>query len=197
MNFIQVAGPELLDRYVGESEKAVREVFERAKQSAPTIIFFDEVDAVASDRDSTGDSSVGDRVVSQLLTELDRAADDPNLVVIAATNRRDALDPALLRPGRFETHIEVPNPDRAARKEILKVHMADKPLGPEIDIESLAEESEGFSGAELKAICREAALLAIQDVADEHGETANEHADEIEISKAHFKIATDTVAASY
>ena len=197
VNFIQVAGPELLDRYVGESEKAVREVFERAKQSAPTIIFFDEVDAVASDRDSTGDSSVGDRVVSQLLTELDRAADDPNLVVIAATNRRDALDPALLRPGRFETHIEVPNPDRAAREEILEVHMADKPLGPEIDIESLAEESDGFSGAELKAICREAALLAIQDVADEHGETANEHADEIEISKAHFKIATDTVAASY
>ncbi len=197
VNFIQVAGPELLDRYVGESEKAVREVFERARQSAPSIIFFDEVDAVASDRDSTGDSGVGERVVSQLLTELDRAADDPNLVVIAATNRRDALDPALLRPGRFETHVEVPHPDRQAREEILDVHTAGKPLGPDIDTGTLAEDTEGFSGAELTAICREAALLAIQDVTDEHGADANEHTDEIEITHAHFKIATDTVAASY
>src|SRR5699024_10458588 len=117
VNFIHVAGPELVDKYVGESEKAIREVFERARQTSPTIVFFDEIDALASRR---GDShEVTERVVSQLLTELDGMTDSPNLMVLAATNRMDALDPALLRPGRLESHVEIPLPDEAARQAII------------------------------------------------------------------------------
>ncbi len=198
VNFIQVAGPELLDRYVGESEKAVRDLFDRARQAAPVIVFFDEIDAVATDRDAAGggDSGVGERVVSQLLTELDRASDNPNLVVLSATNRRAALDPALLRPGRLETHIEVPEPDRDARRKVFEVHTRDKPVADGVDLDRLADETEGYSGAEIAAICREAAMTAIERVADEHGEAANDHADEVAITDDDFAAALATVAAS-
>ncbi|MES3161944.1 MAG: AAA family ATPase [Halorubrum sp.] len=198
VNFIQVAGPELLDRYVGESEKAVRDLFDRARQAAPAIVFFDEIDAVASDRDAAGggDSGVGERVVSQLLTELDRASDNPNLVVLSATNRRSALDPALLRPGRLETHIEVPEPDRDARRKVFAVHTRDKPIADDVDLDSLADETEGYSGAEIAAVCREAAMTAIERVADEHGEAANDHADEVALTADDFASALGTVAAS-
>ncbi|UWG50364.1 ATPase of the AAA+ class, CDC48 family [Halalkaliarchaeum sp. AArc-CO] len=198
VNFIRVDGPELLDRYVGESEKAVREVFERARQAAPSILFFDEIDAVAGDRDALGaDSGVGERVVSQLLTELDRTADNPNLVVLAATNRRDALDDALLRPGRLETHVEVPIPDRDARLAILEVHTRGKPLAEEVDLEEIADETEGYSGADLTAVCREAALLAIQEIADSYeGTEANDHAEELLLSADHFRAALEAVRPS-
>ena len=195
VNFIQVAGPELLDRYVGESEKAVRDLFDRARQAAPAIVFFDEIDAIAADRDGAGGdgSGVGERVVSQLLTELDRASDNPNLVVLAATNRRNALDPALLRPGRLETHIEVPEPDRDARRKILDVHTREKPLVDGVDLDTLADETEGYSGAEIASVCREAALRAIERVADEHGEAANDHADEVGITDEDFAAALAAV----
>ncbi|WP_128904954.1 AAA family ATPase [Halorubrum amylolyticum] len=195
VNFIQVAGPELLDRYVGESEKAVRELFDRARQAAPAIVFFDEIDAIAADRDGAGGdgSGVGERVVSQLLTELDRASDNPNLVVLAATNRRNALDPALLRPGRLETHIEVPEPDRDARRKILGVHTRAKPLVEGVDLDRLADETEGYSGAEIASLCREAALIAIERVADEHGEAANDHADEVGVTADDFAAALESV----
>ena len=195
VNFIQVAGPELLDRYVGESEKAVRDLFDRARQAAPVIVFFDEIDAIAADRDGSGGdgSGVGERVVSQLLTELDRASDNPNLVVLAATNRRNALDPALLRPGRLETHIEVPEPDREARRKIFDVHTREKPLVDGVDLEHLADETEGYSGAEIASLCREAALVAIERVADEHGAAANDHADEVAITSDDFAAALETV----
>ena len=195
VNFIQVAGPELLDRYVGESEKAVRELFDRARQAAPAIIFFDEIDAVATDRDAAGGdgSGVGERVVSQLLTELDRASDNPNLVVLAATNRRDALDPALLRPGRLETHVEVPEPDREARRKILEVHTRGKPLTDEVDLERVADETEGYSGAEIASLTRAAAMRAIERVADEHGEAANDHADEVGVTGEDFDAALESV----
>jgi transitional endoplasmic reticulum ATPase len=198
VNFIQVQGPELLDRYVGESEKAVREVFERARQAAPAIVFFDEIDAIAGDRDSLGsDSGVGDRVVSQLLTELDRLSDNPNLVVLAATNRRDSLDDALLRAGRLERHIKVPEPERDARRAILDVHTRNKPLGEDVDLDSIADDTEGYSGAELTSICREAALLAIMDVAGRYeGETANDHVDELVITGDQFETALQSIAAS-
>ena len=198
VNFIQVQGPELLDRYVGESERAVREVFERARQAAPAIVFFDEIDAIAGDRDSLGsDSGVGDRVVSQLLTELDRLSDNPNLVVLAATNRRGSLDPALLRAGRLERHINVPEPDREARRAILAVHTRDKPLAEDVDLDSVADDTEGYSGAELTSICREAALLAITDVAGRYeGETANDHVDELVITDDQFETALQSIAAS-
>ncbi|WP_336022377.1 AAA family ATPase [Halobellus salinisoli] len=198
VNFVQVAGPELLDRYVGESEKAVREVFERARQAAPAIVFFDEIDAVATDRDAAGgDSGVGERVVSQLLTELDRLADHPNLVVLAATNRRGALDPALLRPGRLESHVEVPAPDEAARREILDVHLDEKPLADDVDREELAAATQGYSGADLAAVVRDASVRAIERVASAYeGEAANEHADEVLVSAADFEAALEAVGPS-
>ncbi|SFG11736.1 transitional endoplasmic reticulum ATPase [Halopelagius inordinatus] len=198
VNFIHVRGPELLDRYVGESEKSVREVFERARQAAPAIVFFDEIDAIATNRDSMGgDSGVTERVVSQLLTELDRLADNPNLVVLAATNRKDALDPALLRPGRLESHVEVPAPDADARRAILDVHVRGKPLADDIDLDALASRMEGYSGADVAAVCREAAMRAIEEVASAYeGEAANDHAAEILVRPEHFDAALDSVLPS-
>ena len=191
VNFVHVAGPELLDRYVGESEKAVREVFERARQAAPAIIFFDEIDALAGKR-GAGTHEVTERVVSQLLTELDGLAANPNLVVLAATNRREALDDALLRPGRLEEHVEVPNPDKGARREIHAVHTREKPLGENVDLEELAADLDGYSGADLAAIVRGASMRAIREAADSWGvEQADEHADEIKIRADHFEAAIE------
>jgi transitional endoplasmic reticulum ATPase len=195
VNFIHVAGPELLDRYVGESEKSVRELFERARQTAPAIVFFDEIDAIASTRGSGSDTEVTERVVSQLLTELDRAAENPSLVVLAATNRREALDPALLRPGRFEQHVEVPLPDEAARRAILAVHTREKPLGDDVDLDALAERTAGFSGADLEALCREAAVRAVTVVTERYeGEEANAHADELVVTDEAFEAAFAAVS---
>ncbi|SHH60709.1 AAA family ATPase [Halobaculum gomorrense] len=195
VNFIEVAGPELLDRYVGESEKAVREVFERARQAAPSIVFFDEIDAIAADRDGMGDSSgVGERVVSQLLTELDRASSNPNLAVIAATNRREALDDALVRPGRLESHVEVPLPDVEGRRKILAVHTGRTPLSDDVDLDDVAEHAGGYSGAELTAVVREATMRAVERVADEYGEAANDHADALSVTMADFEAAMTVVA---
>ncbi|MEF8774452.1 MAG: AAA family ATPase, partial [Halobacteriales archaeon] len=193
VNFIHVAGPELLDRYVGESEKAVREVFERARQAAPAVVFFDEIDAIAATR-GTGGNEVSERVVSQLLTELDGLADNPNIVVLAATNRREALDEALLRPGRLESHVLVPEPDEAARREILEVHTRDKPLSPDVDLDDLAADLAGYTGADVDALVRAAAIVAIREVA--HGIDPDEaagHAGEVEIRREHFEAAREQV----
>jgi transitional endoplasmic reticulum ATPase len=188
VNFVSVAGPELLDKYVGESEKAVREVFDRARQAAPSIVFFDEIDALAGVRGDASEAT--ERVVSQLLAELDGLAATPNVVVLAATNRIDAIDPALLRPGRLESHVEVPIPDRAARREILAVHAAGKPLGGDVDLDAVADRTEGLSGADLESVVRDASMRAIRAAADELGpEAATERADEIEIEAAHFEAA--------
>ncbi|RYJ13557.1 AAA family ATPase [Halogeometricum borinquense] len=196
VNFIHVAGPELLDRYVGESEKSVREVFERARQAAPAIVFFDEIDAIATNRDAMGsDSGVGERVVSQLLTELDRLVDNPNVVVLAATNRKETLDPALLRPGRLESHVLVPQPDVDARRAILEVHTKEKPLGDNVDLDELAAHMDGLSGADIQAVCRDATMRAIEAIADAYeGAAANEHADEILVTQEHFEAALNAVA---
>ena len=194
VNFIHVAGPELLDRYVGESEKAIREVFERARQAAPAIVFFDEIDAIAGKRGTGSDSGVGERVVSQLLTELDGLTENPNLVVLAATNRRDVLDPALLRPGRFESHVEVPKPDESARRTILGVYTREKPLDENVDLNALAEETEGYSGAALEALVREASMRAIRAFAADVGpEEAAERATEIIVGREHFAGAREAV----
>ena len=188
VNVIHVAGPELLDKYVGESEKAVREVFERARQTAPTIVFFDEIDAIAARR--RGEDDVTERVVSQLLAELDGMAENPNLVVLAATNRRDALDPALLRPGRLEVHVEVPEPDEAARRAILDVHAAGKPLADDVDLAALAAKLEGATGADIEALVREATMFAIREHAEALGRAAaNERAEEIRVRREHVEAA--------
>ncbi|PSQ60944.1 MAG: AAA family ATPase [Halobacteriales archaeon SW_8_66_22] len=192
VNFVQVAGPEVLDRYVGESEAAIRELFERARQTAPAIIFLDEIDALASNRGEGHE--VTERVVSQLLTEMDRAASHPKLVVLAATNRKGSIDPALLRPGRLEQHIEVPNPDETARREVLAVHTRGTPLGENVDLDELAAETAGYSGAELEALVREASMRAIREIAaDIDPEEAEAYAEEVTVDREQFDAAKQTL----
>ena len=145
-------------------------------------------------RSRRGEDDATDRVVSQLLSELDGLAENPNLVVLAATNRREALDPALLRPGRLETHVEVPEPDEAARREILVIHTEGKPLGPDVDLDALAADLEGATGAQLEALARAASMRAIREAVSEHGIAgATERAGEIEIDADHVDAARGAV----
>jgi transitional endoplasmic reticulum ATPase len=160
-NFILVKGPELLSKWVGESEKAVREIFKKARQTSPTIIFFDEIDSLAPRRGASADSHVTERVVNQLLTEMDGLEDLYDVVMIAATNRPDMLDTALLRPGRFDRLILTPIPDEKTRLEILKVHTKGMPLKG-VSLEKLAKETAGYVGADIESVCREAAILALR-----------------------------------
>ena len=161
-NFIAVKGPELLSKWVGESEKRVRELFKKAKQVAPAIIFFDEIDALAPRR-GLGIHEVTERIVAQLLTEISGIEDVKNVVLIAATNRPDLIDPALLRPGRFDKLVFIPPPDEKARLEILKVHTRKVPLAKDVDLEEIAKRTEGYSGADLEALTREAAMNALRE----------------------------------
>jgi transitional endoplasmic reticulum ATPase len=160
VNFIAVRGPELLDRFVGESERAVRDIFSKARSTAPTIVFFDEIDALAPPRGG-GDGPVTDRVVSQLLTEIDGIEELKDVFLLAATNRIDCVDGALLRPGRFDRIFEVPVPDIATRVSILRLHSARLPLDPEVDLEAIAAATDGLVGAELAAICQQAGRAAL------------------------------------
>ncbi|ADP77767.1 AAA family ATPase, CDC48 subfamily [Methanothermus fervidus DSM 2088] len=166
-NFIAIKGPELLSKWVGESEKGVREVFRKARQTAPTIVFFDEIDAIASTRTGiSADSGVTQRVVNQLLTEIDGLEELEDVVVLAATNRPDIIDPALLRPGRFDRQIKIGKPDKETRLKIFKVHTRNMPLADDVDLEKLAEMTEGFVGADIEAVCREAALMTLRENLD-------------------------------
>ena len=162
-NFIAIKGPELLSKWVGESEKGVREIFRKARQTAPTVIFFDEIDSIASTRGGSTDSGVTQRVVNQLLTEIDGMEELQDVAVIAATNRVDIIDPALVRPGRFDRHIKVEDPDEKARLEIFKVHTKNMPLAEDVDIKYLAKNSNGYSGADIEAVCREAVMLTLRN----------------------------------
>ena len=162
-NFISIKGPELLSKWVGESEKAVREIFRKARQAAPCIVFFDELDAIAPHRGSEGDAHVTERVISQLLTELDGLEDLQGVVVIGATNRPDMIDDALLRPGRFDRILEIPLPNKDARKEILKIHTKRKPIDNTVDLEKLSELTEKWTGADIAAMVNAAAISAIKE----------------------------------
>jgi len=195
-NFISVKGPELLSKWVGESERAVREIFRKAKQAAPSIIFFDEIDAIAPVRGGGyGDSHVTERVISQLLTEMDGLEELRGVVVIAATNRPDIVDPALLRPGRFDKLLYVPLPDFEARKEILKIHTKRKPLAEDVDIDELARRTEGYTGADLAAICNTAVMLAIREciMNSKDPEEARKNAKSLKVYKRHFEEALKKV----
>lgn len=169
-NFINVKGPEFLSKWVGESEKAVRETFRKARQAAPCVIFMDEIDSIAPTRGGEGDSHVTERVISQLLTEIDGMQSLNNVIVIAATNRPDILDPALLRPGRFDRIVKVGMPDLEARKQILHIHTDKKPLADDVDLDKLAEKTEGFTGADLAALTNEAVMLAIRSTIAKNGD---------------------------
>lgn len=161
-NFISVKGPEMLSMWVGESERHIREVFRRAKQVAPCIIFFDEFDSLVPKRGGSNDSHVTERVVSQLLAEMSGLEELHGVVVVAATNRPDILDSALLRPGRLDRQILVHTPDEDARKQIFRVHTKNMPIADDVDVEVLARETAGFSGADIESVCREAALFALR-----------------------------------
>ena len=161
--FIGVKGPELLSKWVGESERSVREIFRKARQVAPCVIFFDEIDALAPTRSGNGGSRVSERVVAQLLTEMDGVNELRNIFVIAATNRPDLVDPALLRPGRFDRLIFVPKPDKKARLSIFKIHTRQMPLAEDVRLDELAEKAEGMTGADIKSICTEAGMMALRE----------------------------------
>ncbi|OKY78140.1 MAG: ATPase of the AAA+ class CDC48 family [Candidatus Methanohalarchaeum thermophilum] len=198
-NFISVKGPELLSKWVGESEKAVRETFRKAKQSSPTIIFFDEIDSLAPRRGgTTGDSQVTERVISQMLTELDGLEERGEVVVIAATNRPDLIDPALLRQGRLERHIEVGPPDKEARKQIFKIHTEGKPLADDVDLEKLADKTEGYVGSDINGICKEASMVALREKIKPgmDREEAKEALNDLELTMDHFEKAINKVRSS-
>jgi transitional endoplasmic reticulum ATPase len=186
-NFISVKGPELLSKWVGESEKAVREVFRKARQAAPCVIFFDELDAIAPRRGSEGDAHVTERVISQMLTELDGLEDLKGVVVIGATNRPDIIDEALLRPGRFDRILEVPAPNASARKDILKIHTAKKPLDASVTLDKLVEMTDGMTGADIFAIVNAAAMMAIKE------RVAAGNKGKLKITMAHFEKALQKI----
>ncbi len=164
VNFISVKGPELMSKYVGESERGVREVFKKAKQASPCILFFDEIDSLVPARGLRGgDSQTTERVISQFLTELDGLEELKGVTVLAATNRQDLIDPAILRPGRFDQITVFPIPDEKAREQIFQVHTTGKPLAKDVDLKSLAQETEGLVGSDIEAITREASMMAIRE----------------------------------
>ncbi len=162
-NFILVNGPSLLSKWVGESEKAVREIFRKARQTAPTILFFDEIDALVPRRNAGGDSHTQERVVNQMLTEIDGLESLNDVVIIAATNRPDMIDPALLRQGRFDRIIYTPVPDEEGRKKIFQLYLEKMPLAANVDVKKLAAKTEGYVGADIEGVCREAAMIALRE----------------------------------
>ena len=183
MNFISIKGPEVFSKWVGESEKGIREVFRKGRMAAPAIIFIDEVDSLIPRRGGGySDSGVTERVISQLLTEMDGLESLQNMIVIAATNRPDILDPAMLRPGRFDRLIYIPAPDEDARLEILRLYTRGMPLAPEVALPVLARATKGYSGADLAALCREAAMQVLRRGADSAG-----------VSQADFTKAMDLI----
>jgi transitional endoplasmic reticulum ATPase len=197
-NFISIKGPELLNKYVGESEKGVREVFEKARSNAPTVVFFDEIDSIAGERGAQmGDSGVGERVVSQLLTELDGLEDLEDVVVVATTNRPDLIDSALLRPGRLDRHIHVPVPDADARRAIFEVHTREKPLADDVDLDEPADRTDGYVGADIEAVCREASMAATREFINSVApEEADKSVDNVRITSEHFETAFEEVGPS-
>ncbi|SDM40663.1 transitional endoplasmic reticulum ATPase [Halogranum gelatinilyticum] len=197
-NFISIKGPELLNKFVGESEKGVREVFKKARENAPTVVFFDEIDSIATERGrNSGDSGVSERVVSQLLTELDGLESLEDVVVIATTNRPDLIDSALLRPGRLDRHVHVPVPDEEGRRKILEVHTQHKPLADSVDLDKLARKTEGYVGADLEALAREASMAASREfIRSVAKDDVDESIGNVRVTMDHFEDALDEVRAS-
>ncbi|NQV00499.1 MAG: CDC48 family AAA ATPase, partial [Parcubacteria group bacterium] len=194
-NFISIKGSELISKYIGESEKKVREIFRKAKQASPCILFFDELDSVAPERGTrSGDSGVSERFVSQLLTELDGIEELKGVLVLAATNRKDLLDPALLRPGRFDRLIEVPFPNEKTRLEIFNIHTKGKPLNSGVDLKQLAKKTNDYSGADIEAVCAIASKFAIREFIENRKEIAvKEDVKKFKIESKHFEDAFEDI----
>jgi transitional endoplasmic reticulum ATPase len=197
-NFISVKGPELMSKWVGESEKGVREIFRRARQASPCVIFFDEIDSIAPTRGGGmegGVHSSAERMVSQLLTEMDGIQEIHEVVVIAATNRIDMIDTALLRPGRFDKIVYVPKPNVMTRQKILEIHTIGKPLGRNVDLMTIAESIEGFSGADVSAVANTAVSVVLHEYLAKYStpEEAAKHASEAFVSMRHFQEAVKKI----
>jgi transitional endoplasmic reticulum ATPase len=185
-NFLSIKGPEIFSKWVGESEKAVRELFKKAKQTSPSIVFLDELDAVAPKRGSyEGSSRVTETVVNQLLTSIDGLEQLNDLVVIGATNRPDIIDSSLLRPGRFDELLLVDPPDKQSRVEIFKIHTKDMPLADDVNIDELAKITEGYAGADIEGVCRQAGMNSLR-----------ENIDNQEVTRKHFTKALDEATPS-
>jgi len=189
INFISVKGPELLSKWIGESEKGIREVFKKAKQASPCIVFFDEIDSIVPKRGSGSGSQVVDRVISQFLTELDGIEELRGIVILAATNRLDIIDPALLRAGRFDFLLELPIPDEKTRLEIFQIHTKGKHLAPEVNLKTLANNVKGLVGADIESICKEASMAAIREFI----ENGSQNYSNFVILNKHFKEALEEV----
>jgi transitional endoplasmic reticulum ATPase len=194
VNFISVKGPQILSRYIGESEKGVRELFRLAKQASPCILFLDEIDSLTPRRnnDSSG-SGVIERVIGQFLTEMDGIEDLNGVIVLAATNRIDLIDPALLRSGRFDLIFELPLPDEKTREKIFEIHTRRKPLGKKVNLINLAIKTDGLTGSDIEFICRKAAMLAIRELIDKKPVKQNDASDNISIMETHFDQAIQLV----
>ena len=190
-NFIAVKGPEFLNKWVGESEKAVRETFRKARQASPCVIFMDEIDSIAPERGTGGDSNVTERVISQMLTEMDGLESLNDVVVIAATNRPDIMDPALLRPGRFDKSIYIGPPDKDSRRSIFGIHTRSKPLEDDVDLDALAEKTEGCTGADISAICNEAVMNAVRRLISKGDAPTDDDIAACKVSNEDFEKAID------
>lgn len=194
VNFISIKGPQLISRYVGESERGVREIFKKAKQAAPTILFLDEIDSLVPRRGSSStDAHVTERVISQLLTEMDGIEELKGVVVLAATNRLDLVDPAILRSGRFDLLLDLPVPDENTRFEIFKIHTKGKPVDKDVDLKKLAKETEKMVGSDIEFICRKASMFAIREFINQSTETRKLKKD-LKISERHFEDALKLVS---
>ncbi len=190
-NFISVKGPEFLNKWVGESEKAVRETFRKARQASPCVIFMDEIDSIAPERGTGGDSNVTERVISQMLTEMDGLEGLSDVVVIAATNRPDIMDPALLRPGRFDKSIFIAPPDEESRKSIFGIHTRGRPLEDDVDLGVLAQKTEGCTGADISAICNEAVMNAVRRLVSQGKDPTDEEIAACKVSMEDFEKSLD------
>jgi transitional endoplasmic reticulum ATPase len=191
VNFISIKGPELLSKWVGDSEARIRDVFKIARLSSPCIIFFDELEAIAGSRGSGDGSNVTERVISQMLTEMDGIEELRGVVILGATNRPDLLDPALLRAGRFEVRLDLPMPDTKSRRAIFEVHAAGKRLAEDVDLDVLAEETGGLAGSDIEAACRRAAMESIKAFVE--GGDPERDPIEMRITMAQFREAVEAM----
>ena len=185
-NFISVKGPEIFNKWVGESEKKIRDIFKKARQLAPTVIFFDEIDSITKTRFNSESNESNNNVVAQILTEMDGISKLKDIVIMGATNRLDIVDPAFLRPGRFDLKLEIPNPDEKSREKIFEIYLKNMKIDKKINAKNLAKETEGYSGAEIYAISREAGMEAIR-------ESIHKNLDTNTVTKNHFKLAIDQI----
>ena len=196
INFISVPSPMLFSHWTGQSEKMLIEVFQKARQASPCILFFDEIDALAPERGSGGHTKTSERMVSILLSELDGLEELKGVIVLAATNRLESLDKALLRPGRFDYILEFPMPDAVMRREILQIHTKGKPLGADVDFDQIVEKTEGFAGSHIEGICQQASLIALREFIAEVkdvSKASEEQKAALKIEMRHFNEALDAI----